>query len=259
MKNFYISLLAIFSAPLIANAQCGLTDFEMFTGEYFITDITPDVLGFSTFNYEGEPTLVTLFSGVTDASQSQPGVTLPIPYRSFDAVYLPDTETGQDAATFALIFLEGCDATFETIGEIDNSTNLGCTEGIEFGSAFGGNYNPFNDMQFTVVFLTNVNNDCGEDAKKVELFFSREVLANDSFSIEQFEYFIARDNILHMQSPLEAITKIEIANSLGQIVLTQPIDHQNNVDISLNSMARGLYIVNVSSSSGTTTFKTIVR
>ena len=148
MKNLYVFLIFLFSTALTSNAQCSLPNFDVFTGDYFITDITPDVLGFSTFNFEGEPTLVTLFSGITDASQSQPGVTLPIPYRSFDAVYLPDTGVGQDAATFALAFLDECEVTFDTIGEIDNSTNLQCTTGIFFGPASGGNYDPADDSEF---------------------------------------------------------------------------------------------------------------
>ena len=114
-------------------------------------------------------------------------------------------------------------------------------------------------QNLTVVFLTNIDNDCGEAAKEVELYFSREVLSTDSFAMDEFEYFIARDNVLHMQSPLETISRVMVANSLGQVVINQAINNKNNVDISLDSMARGLYIVNVSSESGATTFKTVVR
>jgi len=254
MKKIYLLLVIVLLSSNVSNAQCGLTDFVSFTGEYYITDITPDVLGFSTFNLGGEPTLVTLISELSDA-----GVVLPISYRTFSAVFIPDAGVGQDAAEFPLFFNPDCEVTFMSVDGSDITTGLQCTTGIFFGPANGGFYDITDDSEFTVVFETNINSDCGEGPKDVELFFSREVLSTDSFTIEDFNYYIARDNILHIESPNQAITNIAIANSLGQIVLNSKVDNQTKLAISLETMTRGLYIVNVVSESGTTSFKTVVR
>lgn len=259
-KNYLLLIIVLFSTHF-SNAQCELlSDFDSFIGEYYILDITPDVLDFSTFNLDGQPTLVTLFSEITDPSQNQPGVNLPIPYRSFDAVYLPDAGVGQPPSTFALVFGTDCNVTFGSIGEIDNSTGLQCTMGIFFGPSVGGNYIASDDSEFTVVFETNITGDCDEDPKDVELFFSRdEILTVSDQIIEGFTHYIARDNVLNVESPNSLIDQVRIYNTSGQLLKELKSLNTDHAIIDLNMYSRGIYLVQVSSQQGVSKFKTIVR
>ncbi len=261
MSKLY-ALIALFCGGFISNAfaQCEtFFDPDLFVGDYYVYDITPDVLGFGTFNAAGVPTLVTLFSEVTDASQASPGVGLLPDFRAFDAVYLPDAGVGQPARTFAVQLNNFCEATFNTIKTIENDSGLTCSFGIRFGPASGGSWSPTDDSEFTLIFETNIFNDCGESAKEVELFFSREFLSADEFNVAAgFEHFITANKQLHIKSANINLQNVRISNLLGQELYNANVNATRLI-LDLETFKTGIYIVNLSTQNGETSFKILLR
>lgn len=260
-KITLLLLVAILSISFKSNAQCSGTDLpvNLYTGEYFIYDITPDVLEYSSFNLAGAPTPVTLFSEDTDVSQTKPFIPIPLNYRSFDAVYLPDVGVGQDPETFAIQFNPGtCEVTFNAVTGIDNSSGLQCTSPLILNPASGGSYNDADDTEFTIVFLTNIDNDCGDTAKNVELFFSTEFLNTEEFVSEGFSHYTSWENILNVRSNSDPIQNIVIYNLSGQKLM----DGQFNtpeVALDVASLSTGVYLAKVETARIEGTFKFIVR
>lgn len=260
-KITYLFTLVLLVLSFNTKAQCTGTPLDalLYTGDYYIYDITPDVLGNSTFNFGGEPTLVTLYSEITDASQSIPGVFLPVNFRSFDALYLPDAGVGQPIDTFAMQFItSSCEVTFNATTDISNFTSLTCGLGLGFGSATGGAYNDADDSEFTLIFTTNILNDCGDEAKPVELFFSRELLNAEEFTSEGFTHYLSSDNVLHVKSDTDAIQAMTVFNLSGQQLMIAEFD-ASNVNLDVSSLSTGIYLVQAKTLKSVGSFKFIVR
>ncbi len=145
--------------PVVSCPVPPLVDPGTFVGDYELEHVITGIFGYNTF---GEGEVVTVYSGVTDASQNSPGVTLATTHRSFDASYLFDLGSGL-YHTYIVNF--GCTSVtpIAGAGPIGDFTGWTCSGlslliGEQIG---GGSFDATNDSEFTMGFLDDIFDDCG--------------------------------------------------------------------------------------------------
>lgn len=233
------SFLMVVCAAISLNAQCDLADDTLFTGDYIITQTTPGLLGYDTFDPDGGGVTVTLFSGMTDASQVNPGVALSLTQRSFDATYIAQLALGNPPISLITSFPADCGATFEEI-----FSNVQCNTGITLGPASGGTFDAADDSSFVVFFSDDITDDCGEGTPVTQLTFTKGTLGVNNNKLVGFNYFV-QDKSFSFSSE-EPIDNVEFFNLLGQRTLSSNLG-TNNGSVDISTLPTGVYIANVRS------------
>lgn len=234
MKLKITLVLTIIAMGWNAQAQCDLTDPNLFLGDYYVYSVEPGLLGFRMFNQEGQAELVTLEN--TGANN----------WRQFDAVYLPDAGVGQDAVTFPFEFRPDCGVTL--LG--DTNTGLTCGTGIVLGAASGGSFDTNDDSEFTMFILENVTSDCGEAPSVIELRFSRdEPLAVSDIEVKPFSFAVTKQSQLLVESLQTPLAEIAIYSITGQVILNET-PNINSYQKDLSGLNSGIYFVQARTAEG---------
>ena len=252
--TLFVGILSLSTAFI--NAQCELTDNSLFTGDYTVTQITPSIFGYDTFSQDGNPITLTLFSGVTDASQSQPDVTLPDNVRSFDATYLNSLDIGNPVSTFAVEFTTNCEVTFSStiVPEIANSTGLQCATGIFIGPAAGGVYTTEDDETFLLVFEDDVTGDCGAPVI-TSLQFDKESLSTNDNRLSNFKHWVLNKELNFSNN--NSMDTATIYDLTGKLISNLTVN-SNKGALDLTFLNSGLYVVKFNSGSFSKTIKIVV-
>lgn len=247
------------SFTITVNEACGdALQTGLFTGQYFMQQLTPGVFGDLTFR-DATNSPFTLFETETDASQNDPFISLGINQRSFDANYL--AELGFEVTRTYIFELDTCSGTVTFTAE--ENTGLSCSEEVILGPLSGGEFNPEDDSEFILSFEDNITDQCSEGTANILIRFTREPLSVDdntlSAGIDIFPnptsdtFTILNRNGIPLQ-------KAVVTDVRGRVLKKINLEDSSlETSISLKDYANGLYFVQIFSIDGVNSVKQIIK